>query len=848
MEDKQIIELYWERSEDAIKETESKYGWLCTNIANHILENTEEAELCVKESMELLWDTIPPHRPQNLKAYLCKVTRNHALQMKYAEFLEQEVNLFEAELVIYDFLKGLEPEQRKLFVARYWYLSLVSEIAMQYKMSEGKVEKTVQSLRQKLDGMLEEKHIHLHNEEELLFAMTEIEDRYLVEAEPVHVKLEKQVKVSVDTKENGNLNAKDLLSRIWNKKMIVAIACIVLLVVVSLVWPKNPIEQNPTESDKPNTEIVNKEPVHIDEDDTTVVSDNFVHIVGEDIFHKDDLEVLKKTHPWNETMQIAALPVYKNLSFYDNESLVQYMNEDEITAKAQNIAEQLNMNIIGVQLQRGSTDNPQNKYVISGIWVTTDTGSIEIDALGKVTVSFLDGVQLPNGYDMSDATTIEHANNKVVAYLMDKYKEVIEAPYFGSSSYPTYDADGNRTMHFRAIVDNGDISNVQNILDYNFNQVEFYYKEDYGLTGFSFGDVRFATELVDYYPIVSLEEAKKLLKEGNYESDFFHSEADLLSYENEEVLGVELTYKVNKWEKVFQPYYCFYIKTAGDNLYSRCYVPAVEGVRVDIIEESTNLLYFPESVEIIDMSEYVWLDGWIYYKDGNPYTLKNGIVTEATNHDTSEDPIAEYGEVVGETTDNGTDWILYYKGEPIVNLTRLNIPPSGSGKNNVNAKYIEGHVIVFDILYPNSDPAKPVATVYRYSEEEQSLTPYMFSVPLYGYSQPNGLKLTDGRYGTMVNDAGEILIVDLLTGESANTGILNENVEYICNASDDYYAVLYRSGEIVLIDKVGGYSVKQTKYQLSFTPNFMKYQDNMLYISSDYGNIIFVISEFEALD
>ena len=170
MEDKQIIELYWERSEDAIKETERKYGWYCTYIASHILENIEEATVCVKEGYESLWDTIPPHRPQNLKAYLCKVTRNHALQMKYPEFLEQEVDLFDAELVIYDFLKGLEPEQRKLFVARYWYLSSVSEIAMQYKMSEGKVDKIIKSLRQKLDGILEEKHIHLHNEEELLFA------------------------------------------------------------------------------------------------------------------------------------------------------------------------------------------------------------------------------------------------------------------------------------------------------------------------------------------------------------------------------------------------------------------------------------------------------------------------------------------------------------------------------------------------------------------------------------------------------------------------------------------------------------------------------------------------------
>ena len=79
MEDSLIIDLYFERSEQAIAETQSKYGRLCTKIATGILKRYEDAEEAVSTSYVKLWNAIPPRRPESLCGYLCRIVRNTAL-------------------------------------------------------------------------------------------------------------------------------------------------------------------------------------------------------------------------------------------------------------------------------------------------------------------------------------------------------------------------------------------------------------------------------------------------------------------------------------------------------------------------------------------------------------------------------------------------------------------------------------------------------------------------------------------------------------------------------------------------------------------------------------------------
>ena len=76
MEDEKIIALFFERDEQAVAETEKKYRGLCISLSDKILKNSFDAEECFSDTLMALWNSIPPKRPENLKAYICKVIRN----------------------------------------------------------------------------------------------------------------------------------------------------------------------------------------------------------------------------------------------------------------------------------------------------------------------------------------------------------------------------------------------------------------------------------------------------------------------------------------------------------------------------------------------------------------------------------------------------------------------------------------------------------------------------------------------------------------------------------------------------------------------------------------------------
>lgn len=179
MNDTEIINLYFNRLEDAIKETSNKYENYCTTIAHNIIGNREEAEECVNDVYMKLWNSIPPNRPNNLSAYIGKITRNTSID--YVEKnnaqkrnngqlniilseLEEciSVNTLEDEfdeklLVQYinTFLESLSIQNRELFIKRYWYAYSIEEITEQFKMSKSKVKSILFRLRKKLKKHLE---------------------------------------------------------------------------------------------------------------------------------------------------------------------------------------------------------------------------------------------------------------------------------------------------------------------------------------------------------------------------------------------------------------------------------------------------------------------------------------------------------------------------------------------------------------------------------------------------------------------------------------------------------------------------------------------------------------------
>ena len=186
MEDSKIIELYIKRSENAIKETDIKYGNYCKTIANNIVCDLSDAEECVNDTYLKTWNTIPPTIPEWFKAYIGKISRNLAL-CKYRDknrkkrgggnielvFEELEDCIPEASnvevimenkrilSVVNDFLDSLPEESRNIFVNRYWCTYSISELSTYYAMSESKIKSLLFRLRGKLKEKLKEEEIYI---------------------------------------------------------------------------------------------------------------------------------------------------------------------------------------------------------------------------------------------------------------------------------------------------------------------------------------------------------------------------------------------------------------------------------------------------------------------------------------------------------------------------------------------------------------------------------------------------------------------------------------------------------------------------------------------------------------
>lgn len=183
MEDVQIVDLYWLRDERAIRETDIKYGGFCHKIAMNILHSFQDSEECVSDAYGRCWDTMPPQRPMSLRAYLGTILRNLSIS-RYrssralkrfggAEVLLSELNdcipapenvqrtLEAAELgdFIGRWLRGLEQEDRALFVRRYWNGDGVKELAGELGVRPNALTKRLLRLRESLRRSLEKEGI-----------------------------------------------------------------------------------------------------------------------------------------------------------------------------------------------------------------------------------------------------------------------------------------------------------------------------------------------------------------------------------------------------------------------------------------------------------------------------------------------------------------------------------------------------------------------------------------------------------------------------------------------------------------------------------------------------------------
>lgn len=175
MEDNRIIELYWERSENAISETSEKYGKYCYAIAYNILSNAEDADESVNDTYLDAWNTMPPHRPTILSTFLGKITRRIAIDkwrgrtarkrgrgetalaldeladcVPSSHDVEREVEEHELVNTLNAFLSKLPLYERDVFICRYYFLLPISEISGKFNYSQSKTKSMLSRTRKKL--------------------------------------------------------------------------------------------------------------------------------------------------------------------------------------------------------------------------------------------------------------------------------------------------------------------------------------------------------------------------------------------------------------------------------------------------------------------------------------------------------------------------------------------------------------------------------------------------------------------------------------------------------------------------------------------------------------------------
>ena len=175
MTDEEIVKLYWDRNEDAIRETSRKYGRYLTKIAYNVLSDEQDSEECVNDTYLKTWNSIPTNRPSMLPVYLGRIARmlsidlyrkNHAIKRyasEYALSLEELGDTFSdghtpeeilqreaMRAALNGFLRQLTPAARNMFIGRYYFFDPVKKIAADCGVAVGTVKSSLHRTRQAL--------------------------------------------------------------------------------------------------------------------------------------------------------------------------------------------------------------------------------------------------------------------------------------------------------------------------------------------------------------------------------------------------------------------------------------------------------------------------------------------------------------------------------------------------------------------------------------------------------------------------------------------------------------------------------------------------------------------------
>ena len=185
IDDEKIIELFFERSEQAIRELDIKYGKICHNLSYNIVNNRQDAEECVNDAYLGAWNDIPPVRPNPLLSYIVKIVRNISLKIYWRKeaakrsghytialeeiegyiadpkTVEDEIEARELARIIEEFLNTLTLENRVIFMRRYWFADSYKDIAEFIGLSEKNISVRLTRIREKMKQYLIEREVFI---------------------------------------------------------------------------------------------------------------------------------------------------------------------------------------------------------------------------------------------------------------------------------------------------------------------------------------------------------------------------------------------------------------------------------------------------------------------------------------------------------------------------------------------------------------------------------------------------------------------------------------------------------------------------------------------------------------
>ena len=185
MEDREIVDLYWQRSERAVEETAAKYGKYCYAIAYNVLADARDAEESVNDAYLGAWNSMPDNRPSNLSAFLGKIVRRVAIDRWRAKYAakrgggeitlaldelnecvptgwspETAVEMEQLSAGINQFVMGLPLTEMGVFICRYWYMDSIENICRRFGFSQSKVKSMLARTRKRLLAYLEKEDLY----------------------------------------------------------------------------------------------------------------------------------------------------------------------------------------------------------------------------------------------------------------------------------------------------------------------------------------------------------------------------------------------------------------------------------------------------------------------------------------------------------------------------------------------------------------------------------------------------------------------------------------------------------------------------------------------------------------